>query len=129
MTFDMSQCKIGDKLKTRGGYMVSVICIDDHDTYPYKIRESRVCNYFVTSEGYKWASKEETCSDIIGFWKEEEKQLSEDDEFFPNIEVRTPHIDKIVTYRVHFNEMFHRDLSEGEAVAIYQQLKELLGEK
>jgi hypothetical protein len=127
MTFDMSQCKVGDKLKTRGGYMVSVLCIDDHDAYPYKIRESRVCNYFVTSEGYKWASKEETCSDIIGFW--EGGQLSEDDESFPNIEVRTPQIEKITIYRVHFNEMFHRDLSEEEAKAIYQQLKELLGEK
>jgi hypothetical protein len=108
--------------------MVSVLCIDDHDAYPYKIRESRVCNYFVTSEGYRWASKEETCSDIIGFW-EEEGELSEDEESFPNIEVRTPHIAKIITYRVHFNEMFHRDMSEQEAVAIYQQLKELLGEK
>lgn len=55
--------------------------------------------------------------------------MSEDEESFPNIEVRTPHIAKIITYRVHFNEMFHRDMSEQEAVAIYQQLKELLGEK
>lgn len=126
MTFDMSQCKIGDKLKTRGGYMVEYTSYDSTN-HPYcwwvddKISIDKC--------GYRYSAESMCHNDIIGFWEEEEKPLSEDDEYFPNIEVRTPHVAKITTYRVHFNEMFHRDLSEEEAVAIYQQLKTLLGEK
>ena len=129
MTFDMTRCKIGDKLKTLRGKCVELTDVDilgltDGEEYPFIIDEE----YSVTVEGTYYTNGIEL-EDIVGFWEEEEKQLSEDDESFPNIEVRTPHIDKIITYRIHFNEMFHRDLSEEEAVAIYQQLKELLGEK
>lgn len=126
MTFDMTKCKIGDKLKTREGKLAILDYIwENSDTdYPYELENGET-----VTKGGGCSIYYDTDEDIVGFWEEEEKQLSEDDESFPNIEVRTPHIDKIVTYRVHFNEMFHRDLSEGEAVAIYQQLKELLGEK
>jgi hypothetical protein len=130
MTFDMTQCKIGDKLKTRGGKCVKLTDVDaggftDGEEYPFIIDDE----YAVTLEGTYFKNGSIEPEDIVGFWEEEEKQLSEDDESFPTIEVRTPHIAKIITYRVHFNEMFHRDMSEQEAVAIYQQLKELLGEK
>lgn len=125
MTFDMTKCKVGDKLKTRDGKLAVLENIwgnaDTH--YPYELDNGEtVTERGRCSRGYA------TDYDIVGFWEEEE-ELSEDDESFPNIEVRTPHVAKIITYRVHFNEMFHRDLSEEEAVAIYQQLKELLGEK
>jgi hypothetical protein len=125
MTFDMTQCKIGDKLKTRGDKKVILENIwDTSDThYPYELDNGETVTEYGSYSRYG-----DTDDDIVGFW-EEEGELSEDEESFPNIEVRTPHIAKIITYRVHFNEMFHRDMSEQEAVAIYQQLKELLGEK
>lgn len=125
MTFDMTRCKVGDKLKTRGDKKVILENIwDTSDThYPYELDNGET----VTEHG-SYSRYGDTDYDIVGFW-EEEGELSEDEESFPNIEVRTPHIAKIITYRVHFNEMFHRDMSEQEAVAIYQQLKELLGEK
>jgi hypothetical protein len=130
MTFDMTRCKIGDKLKTREGNVAYFFNLNNHCDYPYMISfHGEEDDYTVDALGNyntNFAGKESL--DIIGFW-EEEGELSEDEESFPNIEVRTPHIAKIITYRVHFNEMFHRDMSEQEAVAIYQQLKELLGEK
>jgi hypothetical protein len=125
MTFDMTRCKVGDKLKTRGDKKVILENIWDTSDihYPYELDNGET----VTEHG-SYSRYGDTDYDIVGFW-EEEGELSEDEESFPNIEVRTPHIAKIITYRVHFNEMFHRDMSEQEAVAIYQQLKELLGEK
>jgi len=128
MTFDMTKCKIGDKLKTRGADKVILedIFREECTDFPYKLSNGEC----VTKKGtYFYSPLGPDEDDIIGFWEEEEEELSEDNESFPNIEVRTPHIAKIITYRVHFNEMFHRDLSEDEAMAIYQQLKELLGEK
>jgi hypothetical protein len=122
MTFDMTQCKIGDKLKTRDGYAVYLLKQAENYLYPYSISmDGKKFNYSVDASGKYHTGKLNRLLDIIGFW--------EDDESFPTIEVRTPHIAKTTTYRVHFNEMFHRDLSEEEAVAIYQQLKTLLGEK
>lgn len=125
MTFDMTKCKIGDKLKTREGKLAVLENIWGNldIIYPYELDNDED----VTEEG-RCRRNYPTDNDIIGFWEEEE-ELSEDEESFPNIEVRTPHVAKIITYRVHFNEMFHRDMSEEEAVAIYQQLKTLLGEK
>lgn len=125
MTFDMTRCKVGDKLKTREGKKVILENIwDTSDThYPYELDNGET----VTECG-RCSIYYPTDEDIVGFWEEEKKELSEADESFPNIEVRTPQIGKITTYRIHFNEMYHRDLSEEEAVAIYQQLKELLGE-
>lgn len=126
MTFDMTKCKVGDKLKTRDGKLAVLDYIwENSDTdYPYELDNYET----VTKDGSRCGVYYATDYDIVGFWEEEE-ELSEDEESFPNIEVRTPHVAKIITYRVHFNEMFHRDMSEEEAVAIYQQLKELLGEK
>ena len=130
MTFDMTKCKIGDKLKTRAGRKALLCGISRDVAYPYLLtgdgNDLHLSDFTVNNAG-KWWRRTESLSDIIGFWEEEPTE--EDEQSFPNIEVRTPHIAKIITYRVHFNEMFHRDLSEEEAVAIYQQLKELLGEK
>lgn len=46
---------------------------------------------------------------------------SEQDQY-PNIQVKLSAVDKTPTYRVHFNEMYHRDLSKAEAEEIYSLL-------
>lgn len=41
---------------------------------------------------------------------------------YPHIQVKLSAVGKTPTYRVHFNELYHRDLSKVEAEAIYSLL-------
>lgn len=114
MTFDMTKCKIGDKLKARCGDGVKLVGIDKTDSnFPYDL------------------SNGESVWDIIGFWEEESSEENDQpidtEPTFPNVEPRTPYVSKVVYYRLHMNEIYHRDISAEEAEAIYEQLKVLLG--
>ena len=128
MTFDMTKCKIGDKLKTRAGRKALLCGISWDVVYPYLLTADgnvlHLSEFTVNSAGKVWRSTE-SLSDIIGFWEEEPTE--EDEQSFPNIEKRIPHVVKTVTYRVHFNELYSRDITSDEAEAIYEQLKTLLG--
>lgn len=46
---------------------------------------------------------------------------TEEDQY-PHIQVKLSAVDKTPTYRVHFNELYHRDLSKAEAEEIYSLL-------
>lgn len=49
------------------------------------------------------------------------KETTEEDQY-PHIQVKLSAVDKTPTYRVHFNELYHRDLSKAEAEEIYSLL-------
>ena len=51
-----------------------------------------------------------------------QEDTAEDEDSYPNIQVKLSAVDKTPTYRVHFNEMYHRDLSKAEAEEIYSLL-------
>ncbi len=46
----------------------------------------------------------------------------EEEESYPHIQVKLSAVDKTPTYRVHFNELYHRDLSKAEAEEVYSLL-------
>ena len=121
MTFDMTKCKIGDKLKTRGGDKVELTDVGAGDfADPFVIDNE----YSVKQDGRVFYY-DQCAGDIIGFWEEE--PIKEDEQSFPNIEKRVPYVVKTVTYRIHFNELYSRDITSDVAEALYEQLKTLLG--
>ena len=133
MTFDMTKCKIGDKLKTRAGRKALLCGISRDVAYPYLLtgdgNDLHLSDFTVNNAG-KWWRRTESLSDIIGFWEEDaspQEPTEEDEQSFPNIEKRIPYVVKTVTYRIHFNELYSRDITSDEAEAIYEQLKTLLG--
>lgn len=128
MTFDMTKCKIGDKLKARCGDGVKLVGIDKTDSnFPYDLSNGES----VTAAGYYYEDGDTDEWDIIGFWEEESSEENDQpidtEPTFPNVEPRTPYVSKVVYYRLHMNEIYHRDISAEEAEAIYEQLKVLLG--
>lgn len=117
----MTKCKIGDKLRTRSGNKVKLTDRGNtHFTDPFIID----CEYSVKRSGLIWSTSGSD-GDIVGFWEEQE----EDEQSFPNIEKRIPYVVKTVTYRIHFNELYSRDITSDEAEALYEQLKTLLAEE
>lgn len=50
------------------------------------------------------------------------EELITTEESYPNIQVKLSAVDKTPTYRVHFNELYHRDLSKAEAEEVYSLL-------
>lgn len=63
--FDMTQTKVGDKLLTRGGEVVTLVNIDNRHgvRYPYELDNDITVTYF----GYGWSNRTETRWDIVGF--------------------------------------------------------------
>ena len=126
MTFDMTKCKIGDKLKTRAGDKVELTDVDAGDFADSFVIDNE---YSVKQDGRVF-NYDQCAGDIIGFWEEDaspQEPTEEDEQSFPNIEKRIPYVVKTVTYRIHFNELYSRDITSDEAEAIYEQLKTLLG--
>lgn len=128
MTFDMTQCKIGDKLKIRGGGQAEYTSYDSSNSpYCWWVDDK----ISVDKDGYRYWEDSPNSYDIIGFWEaessEKEEQPTDTEPTFPNVEPRTPHVSKVVYYRLHMNEIYHRDITQEEAEAIYEQLKTLLG--
>ena len=68
--FDMTQCKIGDKLVNKKGQVRQLSCIDNDDG-PYLYMDTEDRSY--TTSG-KWWEGESTLEDIVGFWEEVETQ-------------------------------------------------------
>jgi hypothetical protein len=68
MTFDMTRCKVGDKLKTRGDKKVILENIWDTSDihYPYELDNGET----VTEHG-SYSRYGDTDYDIVGFWEEE----------------------------------------------------------
>lgn len=122
MTFDMTKCKIGDKLRTMAGGQAEYTSYDSSNS-PYCWWIDNQIS--VDKDGYRYSASSPATHDIIGFWEEEPTE--EDEQSFPNIEKRIPYVVKTVTYRIHFNELYSRDITSDEAEAIYEQLKTLLG--
>ena len=120
MAFDMTKCKIGGWLRNRRGDKVYLAEYLSGKTYPYLLSNGVSVSIF----GEEYHDRD-TFYDIMGFWEEEPTE--EDEQSFPNIEKRIPYVVKTVTYRVHFNELYSRDITSDEAEAIYEQLKTLLG--
>lgn len=120
MAFDMTKCKIGDWLRNKQEDKVYLAEYLSGKTYPYLLSNGVSVSIF----GEEYHDRD-TFYDIVGFWEEESSE--EDEQSFPNIEKRIPYVVKTVTYRVHFNELYSRDITSDEAEAIYEQLKTLLG--
>lgn len=51
-----------------------------------------------------------------------EAVIHQTEDQYPHIQVKLSAVDKTPTYRVHFNELYHRDLSKAEAEEIYSLL-------
>ena len=103
-------------IKEYGDFMVGDILQareDDGSHYPFFTNKRGVVDFM-----YLPRYKDE---DEIEVYQEQPKEES-----FPTIETRTPHVSKVDYYRVHFNELYSRDISKEEAEAIYDQLKTLL---
>lgn len=64
--FDMTQCKIGDKLVNRLGEVRQLSCIDN-DVEPYKYMDTESRSY--VADG-RWWEDATSYEDIIGFWEE-----------------------------------------------------------
>lgn len=120
MAFDMTKCKIGGWLRNRRGDKVYLAEYLSGKTYPYLLSNGVSVSIF----GEEYHDKD-TFYDIIGFWEDESSVDTEPT--FPNVEPRTPHVSKVVYYRLHMNELYHRDITQEEAEVIYEQLKTLLG--
>lgn len=67
--FDMTQCKIGDKLVTRDGDVVTYIEYSEHDMYPYKL-EGGELYISVLPNGSEYETEYSGC-DIVGFATEQ----------------------------------------------------------
>ncbi len=115
--FDMTKCKIGDELLTVGGKTVSIEKINLGASWPFQLSSGH--NVGVDGICVRWGPDDDKY-DILGFLGQPEHMMS-----YPNIEPRTTYVEKIVSYRIHFNELYSRDVTEEEAKAIYQQLKSL----
>ena len=86
--FNMTQCKIGDKLVTRGGEIVYYSGNDGHYKYPFDIGMDGAHLYSVTREGLEYDSNPLGRRNIVGFYSEPKPELEPADNT-PSISVRS----------------------------------------
>jgi hypothetical protein len=65
--FDMTKCKVGDKLISRQGGIYTFLGTDDSAYYPYVLTNQNGGQTTRTVEGYYWANSEGVEWDIVGF--------------------------------------------------------------
>ncbi len=68
--FDMTQCKIGDKLVTKGGKVVYYVANDGHFRYPHNIsyyQGSDGYDYSVGNTGEEFIGVDSVNNNIVGF--------------------------------------------------------------
>jgi hypothetical protein len=65
--FDMTKCKIGDKLISKEGKVYTFVGTDDSRDYPYVLTNQYGGQTTRTVGGYYWANTEDVDWDIVGF--------------------------------------------------------------
>lgn len=126
MGFDMTQAKVGDKLLTRGGEVLTLVDIErDAKHYPFILQTEDDCVFSVTNQGNRYL-EEETDYDIVGFADEqptetasENKGVKSDQREHSHYFKDVRHLDFIDVYRV-------IDLWELKDPALQHALKKLL---
>ena len=87
MTFDMSLCKPGDKLKRRdGGKAVYVALSQIKKEYPHVIETEDSTGFYSYAQNGTWfmSEKDDSPADIIGFWPDE-PEIKAPGEFWVNV--------------------------------------------
>ena len=119
--FDMTQCKVGDKLVTRDGDVLTYVEYAEHDTYPYKLDGERLY-ISVLPDGSEYETEYSGC-DIVGFAEQRTDSTSE--QLQPTNNPPTISVRKEERYFITVNDK-EVEITLAELRQLYSQLYNML---